>query len=92
MNQVWQAPYAKQFGLTLAAFCSLTVFLIMFAWLLTWVSAVRVEETGYGFFNTGESIVIYGGPACWLVLAARLIILAVRSRGTTPPETTGAIA
>ncbi len=91
MNQVWQAPYAKQFGLTLAAFCSLTVFLVMFAWLLIWVSAARVEETGYGFFNTGESLIIYGGPACWLVLATRLIILAARSRSATPSGTAGAI-
>lgn len=86
--KVWQNRESRTFGLTLAALSALTVFLPMYAWVLTWVSSHRTETTGTGYFTMLESAVMFGGPAIWLILLARLVYLANRVAGTAGPSAT----
>lgn len=79
---VWQSKESRTFGLTLSAFSALTVFLPMYAWVLTWVSSNRVETTGHGYFTVAESVLMLGGPTIWLMLVVRLVYLANRGAGT----------
>lgn len=72
---VWNSKESRTFGLTLAAFTGLTVFLFMYAWVLTWIFSDRVEKTGFGYFAPLESVVMFGGPALWLFLAICLVYL-----------------
>lgn len=41
-----------------------------------------METTGTGYFTALEGIVMFGGPAIWLFLVARLVYLANRAAGT----------
>lgn len=79
---VWNSKESRTFGLTLAGFSALTVFLCMYAWVLSWISSNRAETTGIGYFTTVESFVMYLGPTLWLLLIARMIYLAHRAAGT----------
>ena len=84
---VWQSKESRTFGLTLAAFSALTLFLPMYAWVLTWISGNRVETTGRGYFTMLESVVMFAGPVIWLILLARLVYLANRGAGAAGPST-----
>lgn len=88
---VWNSKESRTFGLTLAGFSALTVFLFMYAWVLTWISSNRVETTGFGYFTLVESLVMYLGPTLWLLLIIRMIYLAHRAAGPlhTSSETPG---
>lgn len=79
---VWNSKESRTFGLTLAAFSALTVFLLMYAWVLTWISSNRVETTGFGYFTLVESLVMFVGPLLWLLLVVRLVYLTHRAAGT----------
>lgn len=74
MSSVWKSSKARKFGILLAFECSLSVFLLMYAWDFIRTINRVLEETGYGYYDSKVEYWVLGvGAVVWIAIMFMLL-------------------